>query len=479
MSERGLPVVDGAPACPFVAFDDDRDGRSTAPDHRHRCFAEPTPAPRALAHQDAYCLSPAFAVCPAFQDWARREAAAARFSQAAAPAPRPSRGAPPAAVPATLFDDEPDAAYDDEPEDAADDGPGQVPDHDPYDSPAADREDWADPAEPIAQAPSRRSPQREWAAPPPWMDADAESDEVAPPPASAAPGAIPGWGVAAAGAAGAAAVASGGGRPHTNADKWGGAARGLAGSAADRLAGPDPDAPPPARPQRSYAPPPVDDPDDDAWPPAAVSPTPARRSGGAVPPRSSSSGSRAQSGSRRPPERRPAPRDGARPQTPPREASELFGPAWEQPRRYEAYPSLRTRVGLPSFAGLPRVGVAAIAIVAAAMILFFVGPMILGLGSKSPGTATATPSPIVSASPTGVATATPPPAPTSQTYTVVSGDTLTKIAAKFHVTLKALRAANPSIKNVNAIAIGDILTIPAPASSSAGGAVGGASPSPS
>ncbi len=39
--------MDGAPACPFVAFGDDRDGRSTSPDHRHRCFAESPPAPRA------------------------------------------------------------------------------------------------------------------------------------------------------------------------------------------------------------------------------------------------------------------------------------------------------------------------------------------------------------------------------------------------------------------------------------------------
>src|SRR6478735_8875409 len=87
MSERGLPS-DGAPACPFVAFEDDRDGRATVPDHRHRCFAEPRPAPRALAHQEAYCLSSAFPVCPTFQDWARREAAAARSGTPSDPAPR-------------------------------------------------------------------------------------------------------------------------------------------------------------------------------------------------------------------------------------------------------------------------------------------------------------------------------------------------------------------------------------------------------
>jgi hypothetical protein len=84
MTERGLPIVDGAPACPFVAFEDDRDERASSPDHRHRCYAEPRPAPRALAHQEAYCLSSAFPVCPTFQDWARREAARSRAEGARA-----------------------------------------------------------------------------------------------------------------------------------------------------------------------------------------------------------------------------------------------------------------------------------------------------------------------------------------------------------------------------------------------------------
>ena len=112
MTERGLPIVDGAPACPFVAFEDDRDERATSPDHRHRCYAEPTPAPRALAHQEAYCLSSAFPVCPTFQDWARREAARSRGE-----GPRPT------------------------------------------DSDAAA----------IAAGPPQRNPPRNWAAPPPWL----------------------------------------------------------------------------------------------------------------------------------------------------------------------------------------------------------------------------------------------------------------------------------------------------------------------
>src|SRR3954454_20743423 len=97
MTERGLPGTDGAPACPFVAFGDDREARSTSPDHRHRCFADTPPAPRALAHQEAYCLSSAFPVCPIFQDWARREAAQTRTGAGQAEAAAPAAPAAPAA----------------------------------------------------------------------------------------------------------------------------------------------------------------------------------------------------------------------------------------------------------------------------------------------------------------------------------------------------------------------------------------------
>ena len=49
MTERGMAHADGAPACPFVAdTEDDRDERSDRPDHRHRCYAEVHPAPRAM-----------------------------------------------------------------------------------------------------------------------------------------------------------------------------------------------------------------------------------------------------------------------------------------------------------------------------------------------------------------------------------------------------------------------------------------------
>jgi hypothetical protein len=110
MTERSVPIVGGASVCPFVAFEDNREERASRPDHRHRCFADVRPATRALAHQEAYCLSPAFPACPTFQDWARREAARAR-------ATAPNVRAP-----------------------------------DPIDEPVA------------------RAPRRDWSAPPPWID---------------------------------------------------------------------------------------------------------------------------------------------------------------------------------------------------------------------------------------------------------------------------------------------------------------------
>jgi LysM repeat protein len=75
MTQRGEQFGEGPQACPFIALELDRDRRSDKPDSRQRCFAEPTPQPRALAHQEQYCLSPNFAQCPIFQGWAMRAAA--------------------------------------------------------------------------------------------------------------------------------------------------------------------------------------------------------------------------------------------------------------------------------------------------------------------------------------------------------------------------------------------------------------------
>lgn len=75
MTEGNRDLATRPAACPFVALDDDRDRRSDAPDDRHRCYADPTPQTRALAHQEAYCLSAGFSDCPIFLDWATRAAA--------------------------------------------------------------------------------------------------------------------------------------------------------------------------------------------------------------------------------------------------------------------------------------------------------------------------------------------------------------------------------------------------------------------
>src|SRR4051812_3030031 len=172
MTERALPGMDGAPACPFVAFGDDREARSTSPDHRHRCFAESPPAPRAIAHQQAYCLSSAFPVCPTFQDWARREAARARAAGGGAADERVPGGAP-ATAPAA-GDDDPRRRDDDEMAAGAVVAAAAAPGGD-----AADDRDDVDGSDPdSARGPAmpgreldavRRNPPRDWAAPPPWL----------------------------------------------------------------------------------------------------------------------------------------------------------------------------------------------------------------------------------------------------------------------------------------------------------------------
>ncbi len=55
---------------------------------------------------------------------------------------------------------------------------------------------------------------------------------------------------------------------------------------------------------------------------------------------------------------------------------------------------------------------------------------------------------------------TPPPA-SGQTYYVVKGDTLRKIAAKFNTTVDAILRVNPQITNPNVIYVGQAIAIPA------------------
>ncbi|HSO28309.1 MAG TPA: LysM domain-containing protein [Candidatus Sulfomarinibacteraceae bacterium] len=368
MTDRGLPIVDGAPACPFVAFDDDRDARDTAPDHRHRCYAEVRPAPRALAHQEAYCLSSAFPVCPTFQDWARREAAQARTA-------------------GTL------------------EGSDGVRD---ADAGSADR------SGPVGGSPGvpARNPHRDWAAPPPWLNdrgrEPEEGDEAEIQPRSRTAGG------------------------------------GLVGSYADRLVGGStsrPGMPPASRDADAFE---SDDDGDEAEDNEA--PAPARR--GLPPTRPSRPG----------PASRSASRDRGRGAG--HVSTGGTAPSWERPRRLEAYPTLRTRLGLPAFTVPPiLVGVAAVAL--AAVALFFL-PALLGIGNPPDSGATPTPGASASAGASGtLAPPTPTPGPTLQVYVVESGDTMSRIATRFGIPLSVLIEANAeTIPNPDLLKPGDQVIIP-------------------
>jgi len=408
MTERGAAPSDRVPACPFVAFDDDRDERADRPDHRHRCYAEVRPAPRALAHQESFCLSPRFPACPTFQDWARREAAQARGAAAGAP-----RAVPDARTGRVGGPD--DGAAEPDAGDAADElAVGAAYDGGDSDESAATDSHPTDVPDPYDEVAPRSRQQRDWAAPPPWLGRAPDSDDA------------PGTDIAAAaGLAGPASVPGAG----LATSRW----------LAD------------VRPGDAGA-------DDEASligaadaTPGIVEPTPRPELAGLVgrqrrPVRPMPDRSRRERpvvGQARPIGRAERGRDPDDPT-----------PAWERPRRFEAYPSIRNRVVLPS---VPRVALAALAIVVAALLLLLLPGFFF---SKNEPAAIVSPSPSASASASLAPTRSP--AATPLTYTVQKNDTLIKIAQKFKVTQKAIQAANPSLKNANVITIGQVLIIPTP-----------------
>jgi LysM repeat protein len=107
---------------------------------------------------------------------------------------------------------------------------------------------------------------------------------------------------------------------------------------------------------------------------------------------------------------------------------------------------------------VPRIAFAFAGLIAAALLLFFVPPMFIRPGGEADtgGGATPTPSADHSFAPT------PIPAPTPQVYVIAAGDTLSKVAKSYGLSLEELLAVNPSIKNPDKIAIGDEIVIPAP-----------------
>ena len=417
--------------CPFVAFDDDRDYRSSVPDHRHRCFAESPAAPRALAHQAAYCLSSAFPTCPTFIDWARREAA------------------PPKDEPIRTLRETPSA-------------PRQA----EWSGLAASR-----PAIPEdAPGPQQRQRRTDWTAPPPWVpDAGAGAGTPADEAADDAP-------------RGGGSMGDAPARDDTEAGAgfgaWSGSA--LGGLAAprdpardavarpidapaeiDRGPGSGPSGPAflggrAARPSQAGAAPFVPlDPDVARGMPRAE---PARR--GALGPAPAD------------PSRRPVPArrsDRDRPvdrapglavdRGPDRAGQDPSAPSWERPRRFEAYPSLKSSGS--RLAALPRPVLYGLIILVVGLGLFATPFLLRTLTSGDAG-ATASPTPGASASPgpSASATITPAPSPSQTVYTVKAGDLLSRIAKKFGVTVDQIVRANPQIKNPDKLAIGDRLVIP-------------------
>ncbi len=402
MTERTAPDA-GAIACPFVAFVDDRDERADLPDHRHRCYAEIRPAQRALAHQQAFCLSAGFSGCPTFQDWAKRESAKARAASAAQRPSDPDLPLAGAAVVAAAADGPP-------PPDDIDEAPVE---DDPFDDRAT------------------RNPHRDWAAPPPWVDpAGPDPDQPTDAPAflsDRSSSSEPDPAVSAAGLSASRWIQD---VPPPRSDDASSASRPAADDELERSLAED-------RAQRERA--------------AAI--------GTAAVVGATASGSRAA-------------RRNAAAVSPPKKVSQArprpaqhdsTGPAWERPRRNEAYPTIKTRIGLPS---IPRVVLAGAALVVASVILL-AAPSVLHLGgdngagvpgsSASPGASGAVAS--SSLAPTAK------PAPTPQIYIVKSGDTLLKIAKKFGITVDQLIAANKQIKNPNRIGVGAELKIPVPVAS--------------
>ena len=436
MTERGLPLADGAPACPFVAFEDDRDERASVPDHRHRCYADARPAPRALAHQEAYCLSSAFPVCPTFQDWARREAARSRGGAPTAPSAsagmnRAATGAAADVASDVAADASLDAVADAAlgaagaaaSAGAAGSGGGERPSigrDDRFDE-DADDEDGRASADGLDDREDdlvRRNPPRDWAAPPPWLASNEprHSDDSEPPAFLGSRSAQPG--------------------------------QGLAGSAADRLAG----GPPPARHDES---------DSGVW--SSDSRSAAAVGAGLAGGAGASADAGAAAG-RRPVDREhegPEEDDGRRVGRRPRAYAQHLGgpdgPDWERPRRYEAYPTIKARVGMPA---VPRtLGLFGLVVVLALALLLLPTILNLGGGTGSPGAsagASQAPRSSSSLAPTEV------PAATPIVYTIKKGDTLLKVAKAHGITIEELLAANPAIKNPNKISEGQQITIPAP-----------------
>ncbi len=408
MAAQGTPF-ETPRACPFVALELDRDRRSDKPDYRHRCFAEPTPAPRSIAHQEAYCLSPSFAACPVFQDWAVRAAARpaqGTGSSAAASGPQIVGGT--AAEPGVAND-----------EGAAGNAPAAMPESALADLPE-DASVTSAGAEIAAAAAATTGTPPGFVSPPTfattdWQSEAEESQQLAAFDAqTATPSATPPM--------------------------------------------PAPMASPPAATaaQPAFT--------DVAAPAPAV---PAFLAGRSTRPVGSTI---------------PSPAAQPRP-TGPVNRNEIV-PSWEIDGRYGAEAPEEPGGGNRFDTILTAIAVLAILAIGVAAVLFLPGLLSHGTPSRTPGPSILFPSTQPSAlasvqpsvAPSGAPSIGPTVAPTvapsvgpvasPRLYKIKSGDSLAKIASRFHVTVQQILDANPSISDPNHIEVGQLIVIPSPVASS-------------
>ena len=424
MAAQGTPF-ETPRACPFVALELDRDRRSDKPDYRHRCFAEPTPAPRSIAHQEAYCLSPNFAACPVFQDWAVRAAARpADAASAAASGPQPAAGNEGAAAPEPVFTDLPEDA-------------SVTP---------AGAEIAAAAAAVTGITPGISSPPT--FATTDWQSEADESQQLAAFDAPAVDADAGHFGSAAAAAAAAAAVPA----PTPSAPE----------PMPEPAAVPPPVVPPPTQPTPSVSP---SFTADDAAAAAAPS-VPAFLAGRTPRPMGSTI---------------PSPAAQPRPSGPVNR--DEIVPSWEIDGRYGAEgPDEPDGNRLDTV--LTAIAVLAILAIGIAAVLFLPGLLSHNAPAHTPGPSILLPSTQPSALPSGVPTVAPSGAPTigpsvaptappsvgpvgsPRLYRIRTGDSLAKIANRFNVTIQQILDANPTIVDANHIEIGQTIVVPPPAPSS-------------
>ncbi len=447
-------------ACPFVALELDRDRRSDKPDYRHRCFAEPTPAPRSLAHQEAYCLSPGFAACPVFQDWAVRAAA------------RPTESVAPSASIET-------PAIDSAAVGVAAVGAGGMAAVDADGTAAANVDEGEEAAtvEPPEMAPAA-SPPSAWnamAAPADPHQVESAIEEL-PEDASVTP--------AGAEIAAAAAALTGIGpalaSPPTFATTdWQSEAH-----ESEQLGvfdAPPDDLQSTFEPHSSYGQPDAGH-SEAQQPPAAFVPPPVRPSQQTVTAADAAAVAAPAflaGRSSRPPTATISAAGGV---TPPSEkvSREEIVPSWELDGRYgaEAPPSKGGGSGSRLDGVLTAIAVVAILALGVAAVLFLPGLLNKGSVAKTPlpsfvlssNLPSAQPSAVTSAAPTVGASVGPTLEPTTpassgpvgspRLYTIKAGDSLAHIANKFGVTVQQILDANPDINDPNNIFVGQIIVIP-------------------